>query len=128
MAAVRTLLVILRFTVKAEDRARVLARVGTELARGSSCHARSLYLKMAEMALMLFSRSYFKQNFYTELLCLAGDPVANIRLKVVTLLPQLKALLSLPSDRTCLLHLEETIKQLLVVETDRDVLAALQVS
>ena len=87
-----------------------------------------LFLKMCEMAVMLFSRNYFKQHFFSELLCLSQDSVANIRLKVVSLLPVLKALLSLPTDRAHLQHLEETVKELMVVEGDRDVLGALQTS
>merc|ERR1719412_1948538 len=128
VAAVRTLLVILRFTVRLEDRANILHRVKEELARGKSCHSRMLFLKMCEMAVMLFSRSYFKQHFFSELLCLSQDSVANIRLKVVSLLPILKGLLSLPTDRAHLQHLEETVKELMVVESDRDVLGALQTS
>ena len=50
----------------------------------------------------------------------------NIRLKVVSMLPQLKSLLSLPADRQLLLHLETVVKELLVQETDRDVNNALQ--
>ena len=87
-----------------------------------------LYLKMCEMAICLFSKLYFKQNFFTELLCLSQDSVANIRLKVVSLLPQLKSLLMMPGDSALLIHLEDTIKELLVVETDRDVLGSLQTS
>jgi len=128
VAAVRTLLVILRFTVKLEDRTNIMYRIKHELARGRSCHSRMLFLKMCEMAIMLFSKTYFKQYFFSELLCLSQDSVANIRLKLVSLLPQLKSLLTLPSDRSHLQHLEETIKELLVVETDRDVLGALQTS
>jgi len=128
VAAVRTLLVILRFTVKLDDRTSIMYRIRQELARGGSCHSRMLYLKMCEMAIMLFSKTYFKQYFFSELLCLSQDSVANIRLKVVSLLPQLKALLTLPADRNHLQHLEETIKELLVVETDRDVLGSLQTS
>eukprot|EP00090_Calanus_glacialis_P014558 TRINITY_DN23370_c0_g1_i1.p1 TRINITY_DN23370_c0_g1~~TRINITY_DN23370_c0_g1_i1.p1 ORF type:complete len:1795 (+),score=259.45 TRINITY_DN23370_c0_g1_i1:414-5798(+) len=128
VAAVRTLLVILRFTVKLDDRTNIMYRIKHELARGRSCHSRMLFLKMCEMAIMLFSKAYFKQYFFSELLCLSQDSVANIRLKVVSLLPQLKSLLTLPSDRSHLQHLEETIKELLVVETDRDVLGSLQTS
>ena len=103
-------------------------KVKEELAHGKSCHARMLFLKMCEMAIMLFSRTYFKQYFFSELLCLSQDSVANIRLKVVSMLPQLKSLLSLPSDRAHFQHLEETIKELMVVENDRDVLGTLQTS
>ena len=85
-----------------------------------------LFLKMCEMAMCLFSKLYFKTHLFSEFLCLSRDSVANIRLKVVSLLPQLKSLLVLPADSAHLQHLEETIKELLVVETDRDVLGALQ--
>ena len=105
-----------------------MQRIRSEFARGKSSHSRMLYLKMSEMAICLFSKLYFKQNFFNELLCLSQDSVANIRLKVVSLLPQLKGLLLIPGDSGLLLHLEDTIKELLVVETDRDVLGSLQTS
>ena len=91
-------------------------RIRQELARGGSCHSRMLYLKMCEMAIMLFSKTYFKQYFFSKLLCLSQDSVAYIQLKVVSLLPQLKALLTLPANRNHIQHLEKTIKELLVVE------------
>ena len=119
---------ILRFTVKQEERSSIIQKIKTEFARGKSCHSRMLFLKMCEMSLCLFSKLYFKTHLFSEFLCLGRDSVANIRLKVVSLLPQLKALLVLPADSAHLLQLEETIKELLVVETDRDVLGALQTS
>ena len=65
---------------------------------------------MCEMSLCLFSKLYFKTHLFSEFLCLGRDSVANIRLKVVSLLPQLKALLVLPADSAHLLQLEEMIK------------------
>ena len=109
-------------------RTAILDKIKTEFARGKSSHSRMLYLKMCEMAVCLFSKLYFKQSFLSELLTLSQDAVPNIRLKVVSLLPQLKSLLVLPADSAHLLHLEDTIKELLVVETDRDVLGSLQTS
>merc|ERR1712227_416650 len=105
-----------------------MQRIKTEFARGKSSHSRMLFLKMCEMAICLFSKLYFKQNFFSELLCLSQDSVANIRLKVVSMLPTLKSLLVMPADSAHLTHLEDTIKELLVVETDRDVLGSLQTS
>ena len=46
-----------------------------------------LFLKMCEMAMCLFSKLYFKTHLFSEFLCLSQDSVANIRLKVVSLLP-----------------------------------------
>ena len=116
VAAVRTLLVMLGCAVGLDDRTSIMYRIRQDLARGDSCHSRMLYLKMCEMAIMLFSKTYFKQYFFSKLLCLSQDSVAYIQLKVVSLLPQLKALLTLPANRNHIQHLEKTIKELLVVE------------
>ena len=52
----------------------------------------------------------------------------NVRLRLVTILPQLRATLTLPEDNELLSLIEAAIKDLLVTEVDRDVLAALQVN
>lgn len=126
VAAARTLLVILRFTVKLDDRAKIMFRIKEDLAHGRSCHVRMIFIRMCEMAVSLFSKHYFKQHFYSEFLCLSQDSVPNIRRKLCSMLPRLKSLLSLPSDHPLLQHLEDTVKELLVSEQDKDVLSALQ--
>jgi hypothetical protein len=78
------------------------------------------------MAIALFSKEYFKQHFFAELVSLSCDVVANVRLKLCTMMPRLKSLLSLPSDKALLQLLEATVKDLLLRETDADVLFALQ--
>ena len=78
------------------------------------------------MAVSLFSKRYFKKNFFGDFLTLANDPVPNIRLKLCSLLPRLKGLLYLPSDRSLLKQLEETVKVLLIREKDRDVIFGVQ--
>ena len=55
------------------------------------------------------------------------DAVPNVRLRLVTLLPQVRATLQLPEDGQLLTKIESAIKELLLTEADRDVLAALQV-
>ena len=47
-----------------------LFRIKNELAHGRSCHARMLFLKMCEMAVVLFSRAYFKTTFFHQFLAL----------------------------------------------------------
>ncbi|TRY77320.1 hypothetical protein TCAL_11644 [Tigriopus californicus] len=127
-AAARTLLVILRFTIKMEDRTHIMYRIKEELAHSKNCHTRMLFLRLCEMSIALFSRNYFKQHFFHKLLCLSQDSVPNLRLKLCSLLPKLKSLLYLPSDRSLLHHLEDTVKELLLHEQDRDVLSALQIA
>lgn len=97
VAAARTVLVILRFTVKEENRAQIIARIRTDLGGGKSCHTRMLFLLLCEMAISLFSKQYFKQNFFSDILLMAQDKVPNIRLKLCGILPRLKYVLSLPS-------------------------------
>ena len=91
-----------RFTVKNEDRGLIHNRIKMELAGANSCHIRMLYLRLCEMAIALFSKEYFKQNFFSDLVCLSADVVANVRLKLCTMMPRLKSLLSLPSDKSLL--------------------------
>ena len=91
-----------RFTVKNEDRGLIHNRIKMELAGANSCHIRMLYLRLCEMAIALFSKEYFKQNFFSDLICLSADVVANVRLKLCTMMPRLKSLLSLPSVKSLL--------------------------
>ena len=128
IAAARTLLVILRFTVKTDDRSNIMHRIKDELALGNSCRTRILFLKLCDMSISLFSKNYFKHNFFSDFLHLASDSVINVRLKMCSMLPRLKSLISLPSDKNLLKQLEETVKNLLLKETETDVLHALQVS
>ena len=93
---------VYRFTVKNEDRGLIHNRIKMELAGANSCHIRMLYLRLCEMAIALFSKEYFKQNFFSDLVCLSADVVANVRLKLCTMMPRLKSLLSLPSDKSLL--------------------------
>ena len=86
-----------------------------------------LFLKLCDMSISLFSKEYFKQHFFLDFLHLGSDSVVNVRLKICSMLPRLKSLISLPSDRDLLEILEETVKNLLLKETDTDVLHSVQV-
>lgn len=52
----------------------------------------------------------------------------NIRLKLVMMLPKLKAMLCLPADRKLLTSLEACIRNLLLHEKDRDVMTQLRLT
>ena len=75
-------------------------------------------------AMTIFSSVYFKEHFCSTLLCLMEDPVANVRLKVITLVPTIKSCLRLPADKKLLSTLETNIRNLMSNEKDRDVKAA----
>lgn len=74
----------------------------------------------------LFSRRFFKENFFEFLLELGSDPVLNVRLKFCIVPPRLKSLLKLPSDRHLLQQLEQCIRNLLSNEKEPDVCNAVR--
>ncbi|UYV63380.1 PPP4R4 [Cordylochernes scorpioides] len=97
----------------------------SELCRGQSCHHRMLYVRLCELATQIFSWSFFRTHFFSPLLSLAGDGVANIRLRLCSLLAPLKACMQLPADSQLLAALEACVRRLMAAERDRDVMAAL---
>lgn len=101
-------------------------RIQVDLANNPDCYVRKMFVRMMVEALEMFSSTYFKEHFYTVLLSLVEDPVANIRLKVVSLLPQLKSQLWIPTDKKLLSSLESVVRHLTNNEKDRDVLSVLK--
>lgn len=118
-------LFLLRYNMKPMQRVELRIKLYSELANNPSCYVRMMFVRLMIEALEIFSSVYFKKHFFTTLMNLAEDPVANIRLKVVSLLPQLRSLLRIPADKKLLTVLESTIAHLINSEKDRDVLAML---
>lgn len=128
LAAAYSLLVFLRYTPQQNGRDEIVQSLLTEFCFGSSCHKRMLYLRACDLAMELFSKRFFKDNFYEPLLTLAGDRVPNIRLRLCTSLRKLKSLLLMPRDSELLQKLEACVKRLMIDETDRDVASAVRKS
>uniref|UniRef100_A0A0C9REH0 PPP4R4_0 protein n=1 Tax=Fopius arisanus TaxID=64838 RepID=A0A0C9REH0_9HYME len=125
LAAGRTFLVFIRYNLKPAQRTELRNKLYTDLSRNTSCYVRMLYIRMMIEAMGIFSSVYFKEHFFSGLLEMTEDPIANIRLKVVTLLPGLKGLLKLPSDKKLLSRFEASVRGLMNNEKDRDVIVAL---
>ncbi|XP_015518809.2 serine/threonine-protein phosphatase 4 regulatory subunit 4 isoform X4 [Neodiprion lecontei] len=125
LAAGRLLLIFLRYNLKPMQRNELRNRIYTEFAHSSNCYTRMLYIRMMQEAMIIFSTTYFKENFYTTLLSITEDPVANIRMKVVSMLPQLKAMLRMSNDKRLLAMLEGNVRALMSLEKDRDVVYTL---
>ncbi|XP_011335622.1 serine/threonine-protein phosphatase 4 regulatory subunit 4 isoform X4 [Ooceraea biroi] len=125
LAAGILFLVLLRYNMKPIQRAELRNRIFTDLANNPDCYVRMMFVRIMVEALEIFSSVYFKEHFFTVLLSLAEDPVANVRLKVVSLLPQLKSQLWIPTDKKLLTSLESVIRHLVNNEKDRDVLFVL---
>ena len=85
----------------------------------SNCYKRSIFIEISKLVLELYSKSFFKQNFYKPLLKLAKDPVANVRISFVKVMVDLKRLWK-ASDRDKLENLEVVARGLLN-DKDRDV-------
>lgn len=74
----------------------------------------------------IFSSHYMKEHFYTSMLAMHDDRVANIRLKLTTMLPVLRKVLRLPADKKQITSIEMAVRVLNRQEQDRDVLNALK--
>ena len=90
-----------------------------EFSMNSNCYKRSIFIEISKLVLELYSKSFFKQNFYKPLLKLAKDPVANVRISFVKVMVDLKRLWK-ASDRDKLENLEVVARGLLN-DKDRDV-------
>ncbi|XP_064489697.1 serine/threonine-protein phosphatase 4 regulatory subunit 4-like [Ornithodoros turicata] len=126
LAASHNLLLFLRDAPSESHRRELVSQIIQNLSQGQSCRSRMLYVRLCGQAMLLFSKRYFKDNFFHPLLLLSGDKVANVRLKVCEMLPSLKSLLVLPRDESSLQQLEAVVGKLLATEVDKDVSAALR--
>ncbi|XP_017885898.1 serine/threonine-protein phosphatase 4 regulatory subunit 4-like isoform X3 [Ceratina calcarata] len=118
-------LFLLRYNLKPMQRVELRSKLYSEVANNSNCYVRMMFVRLMVEAMDIFSSVYFKEHFFSILLSLAEDPVANIRLKVVSLLPQLKRQVRMPADKKLLNALESTVTHLVNSEKDRDVFALL---
>jgi len=73
-----------------------------------------------------YSKSFFKETFFQYLISLHTDPVPNIRYKLCSILPDLKRLIKLPSDKTLHQLLDTCVRHLLIGEKDCDVSQAVK--
>lgn len=126
LAAARTLCVFIRYNRRSDQRQELCCRLIQECGRGKSYRSRQLFIDICKFIMELFSRNFFKENFFEFLLELASDPVINVRLKFCSVLPSLKSVLSLPSNRQLLQQLEMCVRKLLSSEQEPDVSAAIR--
>ncbi|KAK3094055.1 hypothetical protein FSP39_023500 [Pinctada imbricata] len=126
LAAARSALVIIRKLKKQEHREELLHRLVEDFCHAKSCYQRSVFIDICKIVIDLYSKKFFKEHFFEYLLELHSDPVANIRLHLCSILPDLKQLIKLPTDRSLLQLLDMCVRKLLVAEKDRDVQYAIK--
>uniref|UniRef100_A0A8B9HKG0 Protein phosphatase 4 regulatory subunit 4 n=1 Tax=Astyanax mexicanus TaxID=7994 RepID=A0A8B9HKG0_ASTMX len=124
--AARTLCVFLRYNRKQEQRQEIISKIIQELAQGRSYWNRLRFLDLCEIAIDLFSKSYFCKHFLIQALELVNDPVANVRYKLCHMLPRLRSTIRLPADKHLLQELEFCVRKLLCREKDKDVVATVR--
>ncbi|XP_065051752.1 serine/threonine-protein phosphatase 4 regulatory subunit 4-like [Rhopilema esculentum] len=125
-AAGRTLCAFIKNNKRTDQRNELCKRIIQELSKGNNYKARLEFLDICENIMEFFSKSFFKEHFFDEVLQLGKDPVVNVRLKVCRILPALKSQIRLPGDRLLLQNLEQNVRQLMALETDRDVSNAIR--
>ncbi|XP_053553493.1 serine/threonine-protein phosphatase 4 regulatory subunit 4 [Bombina bombina] len=125
-AASRTLCMFLRYNRKQEQRNEIIQKLIEQLCQGKSYWNRLRFLDTCEYIMELFSKSFFCKYFFLPVLELTSDPVVNVRLKICSMLPKLKAMLKLPADNNLLQELELCIRRLLCQEPDEEVIAVVK--
>ncbi|XP_060519685.1 serine/threonine-protein phosphatase 4 regulatory subunit 4-like isoform X2 [Cylas formicarius] len=126
--ATRTLLIILRYSMKENHRKWIRENITNQLCNSNCCYTRQVYVVLCTHAIDIFSSRYFKEHFYLPLLSLADDHVSNVRLSFVKLCLVLKQMLVLPVDRSLQIKFESAISKLELMETDKEVLVMLKKS
>lgn len=86
-ASIAALVSVVRFIPDVRRRDHILKHFRSEWARGKVYWTRLAYIDGSTVALKLLSHRLFIQLFATELLSLARDPVANVRLRLTRLMP-----------------------------------------
>ncbi|CAH1124911.1 unnamed protein product [Ceutorhynchus assimilis] len=124
--ATRTLLIILKYSLKENHRKWIREMIQTQLCNAECCYSRQMYVTLCIHALDIFSWKYFKEYFYLPLLNLSEDPVSIVRLCMVKLCPVLKQMLNFPSDRALQLRLENILSKMEMTECDKDVIMTLK--
>ncbi|XP_045143749.1 serine/threonine-protein phosphatase 4 regulatory subunit 4 isoform X2 [Echinops telfairi] len=122
-AASRTLCIFLRYNRKQEQRHEIIQKLIEQLGQGKSYWNRLRFLDTCEFIIEIFSKSFFCKYFFLPTIELTHDPVANVRMKLCSLLPKVKATLKIPADKHLLQQLEMCVRKLLCQEKDKDVLA-----
>ncbi|XP_012942887.2 serine/threonine-protein phosphatase 4 regulatory subunit 4 isoform X2 [Aplysia californica] len=126
IAAAKTIVILTRHLRYKEQREDILAMLKEDFHGNESCHRRSLFVEIARCYLEVNSKQAFKDALYEHVLSLRTDRVATVRMKLISLLPELKRSLKLPRDQSLRTSLDTVVRQIIVYDKDRDVQYAAQ--
>ena len=85
-----------------------------------------MFIDICRFVLQYYSKTFFKEYLFEPILELTSDPVPNIRLRMCSILPDLKRLIKIPNDRNLVQLLDSSVRKIFISEKDRDVNAALK--
>lgn len=124
VSASQTLMLCVRSERRRQERSTLCSEILTRLASAKSCHHRMLFLRVCPILFDLLSRKFIRQHFFLPLIRLAGDKVANVRLRFATLLPKLHISLrglDVETEKRLIVELDSAVRWLVESEKDRDV-------
>ncbi|KAJ3047170.1 Serine/threonine-protein phosphatase 4 regulatory subunit 4, partial [Rhizophlyctis rosea] len=117
---IRCLCQFLRRLRRSDYREQVFRLLQDNLKNSPTYHNRLLYIRLLTHSLTQFSTSYFRNNLLPSLLDMTKDPVPNIRLSILHLLPAIRKIIRIPADSDLLHRLTEVLGEF-ATDTDRDV-------
>ncbi|GMF16813.1 unnamed protein product [Phytophthora lilii] len=124
LLAMQVVLKCIRYNDTASHRYALLSRLRTKYGHSKSYWRRILYLDACVYALTVNSRLYCQRNFLEVAIDLLDDPVPNVRLKAISLIPLWKNALSYLSDEKSLDRIRQFLDES-TIDSDRDVANAL---
>ena len=77
-----------------------------EFSVDKNCYKRIMFVEICRLIMQLYSKNFFKMYFYQSIIKLAQDPVVNVRISFIKILPDLKRIWRLQNDREKLETLE----------------------
>ncbi|KAI8918170.1 armadillo-type protein [Powellomyces hirtus] len=119
---IRCVCTFLKFAKRTEHREK-LYRHMYDLKDSPNCHTRLLFIDLCEQILTHYSNRFFRESFFSAFLELVKDPVANVRLRVVPLLPEIRRGLRKAQDSALQARVTDAIG-VLIGDEDIDVSAA----
>ncbi|KAJ3268230.1 Serine/threonine-protein phosphatase 4 regulatory subunit 4 [Terramyces sp. JEL0728] len=99
--------------------------INLDVKEDQNCHIRILFFDVCERILEQFSGKFFREYFLTSYFALSRDPIPNIRLKYVALLPMVRHIIRLPTDSLLLSKLIDATEPLATRDSDNEVMAAM---
>lgn len=124
LLAMQALLKCIRRNEIASHRYSLLSKLRSEYGHSKSYWRRLLFLDASVFATALNSRQYCRLNFIDIAIDLIDDPVPNVRLKAVSLVPLWKHMLSSLGDDKMLDRIQQVLDEA-TLDSDRDVAFAM---